>query len=180
MRRPLWWLLPLALALTQCATPPPPPPSHGQGTSGSAAASGKHLDLVLAHYGSPGQANLGALPGKVVLIDFWATWCGPCHEAARAYERLYQAYRARGLEVYGVSVDDNPEPIGQFLAEQGVTYPILLDPAAQVSGPRFEIDAIPLTVLADKKGQIRFTHHGFEGDAEPQIRAEVEQLLAEP
>jgi peroxiredoxin len=164
----------LALALAACSAPaaeghPPPAPAAGQ-----------EFKLVLRHHPGPGDANLGALKGKVLLVDFWATWCGPCHEAATAYQGLYARYHAQGLEVYGVSVDEDPKQIDAFVAAQGVQYPILLDPAAQVSGPRYEIDSIPVALLVDKQGRLRFTHRGFDPADMAAVTTEIEQLLAEP
>ncbi len=187
LRRPLCAAALGALAaLLGCSTPrsnpaPTAPPSgaNPSGPFATPAQTPTKLNLVLKHYRSGGEANLGALAGKVVLVDFWATWCGPCHAAAQAYQRLYKEYGPQGLEVYGVSVDDEGAPIDDFINVQGITYPILLDPAAQISAPRFDIDSIPVTLIADRQGMIRFTHRGFEGDSEDEVKREIEQLLAE-
>ena len=167
-------------ALLACATPRSNPSgANPNGPFVTAPQTPTKLNLVLKHYRSDGEANLGALAGKVVLVDFWATWCGPCHAAAQAYERLFRQYGAQGLEVYGVSVDDTGAPVDDFINTQGITYPILVDPGAQVSAARYDIDSIPVTLIADRQGMIRFTHRGFEGDSEDEVKREVEQLLAE-
>ena len=164
----------LGFALAACATnsAKPVPPTVKPGD--------ERLNLTLANYPGPGESNLGALGGKVLLVDFWATWCGPCHEAATAYEKLYQAHKAQGFVVYGVSVDDDTSGIDAFLKEQGVTYPIVLDPAAQKTGPKFELSTIPATVLVDKGGHIRFAHSGYSDEEIAKTESEIQQLLAEP
>ena len=148
--------------------PPSVKPGHDQ------------LDLVLANFPGPGQSNLGALRGKVVLVDFWATWCEPCHEAASGYEKLYTQFHAQGLEVYGVSVDEDTNQVADFLQKQGVTYPILLDPSAQLSQDRFDLAMIPAVLIADRTGKIRFTHAGWDDGELSLLTGEIQQLLAEP
>jgi cytochrome c biogenesis protein CcmG/thiol:disulfide interchange protein DsbE len=158
--------------LTACATARAPQPQVKAGVD--------RLQLVLNTFPGPGDANLGALTGKVVLVDFWATWCGPCHEAATGYQGLYQRFHARGLEVYGVSLDEDTRGIPEFLREQGVTYPTRLDPGAAVSGQKFGLQSIPAAILADRKGVVRFAHAGFGDEELAQLSIEIEQLLGEP
>jgi peroxiredoxin len=161
-----------ALLLAGCAhasaTPPSAPPGKDQ------------LELILPAFPGPGQVNLGALRGKVLLVDFWATWCGPCHEAATAYQKLYVDLRGQGLEVYGVSLDEDASQIPDFLKAQGVTYPIALDPSGAVSAPRFDLGSIPAVLIVDRTGKIRFTHAGFDPGELAQTTSEIRQLLAEP
>ena len=169
----------LALLLAAgCATAqprsdlPPPPPAK--------SIVGQPLKLVLPHYGSSGDANLGALKGKVVLIDFWATWCGPCHDAAKAYEVLFSELRGQGLEVYGVSVDEDPRFIANFLMDMGVTYPILLDPGADAATGTLGIESIPATIVVDRAGIVHSLHSGFDASTLADTEAELKALLAQP
>ncbi|MBS2026695.1 MAG: TlpA family protein disulfide reductase [Deltaproteobacteria bacterium] len=162
----------VGLALAACTTTQPVPPTVKPGDA--------RLNLTLANYPGPGESNLGALGGKVVLIDFWATWCGPCHEAAVAYEKLYQAHKADGFVVYGVSLDDEPSGIDAFLKEQGVTYPIVLDPSGAKCASRFELATIPAALLVDRSGHVRFAHSGYSDEEVSKTESEIKQLLAEP
>ena len=162
----------MALALAACTSTQPVPPTVKPGA--------ERLNLTLANYPGPGESNLGALGGKVVLVDFWATWCGPCHEAAVAYEKLYQSHKVDGFVVYGVSVDDDTSGIDAFLKEQGVTYPIVLDPGAMKCGPKFDLSTIPAALLIDKGGHIRFAHSGYSDEEISKTESEIKQLLAEP
>jgi thiol-disulfide isomerase/thioredoxin len=173
----------LGLGLAGCATPAAPnastsAPEVRQNSPFAIKVEGP-FELTLPRYPGPGEDNLAGLKGKVLLVDFWATWCGPCHEAASAYQQLYAQLKGQGLEVYGVSVDEDTHQLSDFLAKQGVTYPILLDPAAEVSGPRFDISTIPTTLLVDRAGKVRFTHTGFNDAEWGLINGEVKQLLGE-
>lgn len=161
----------ICLVLAGCVHAPPPkvpPPAGPEATK-----------LVLANFPGPGESNLAALKGQVVLLDFWATWCGPCHDAAKGVEKLHQRYGLR-VVVYGISIDDDPADIPEFLKQQGVTYPILLDPGAALAGPRFGLESIPAMVLIDRAGNVRFGHAGFDDAEAEQIVRELDTLLAEP
>jgi peroxiredoxin len=159
-----------ALAAPGCATA-----KHDPGAS----AQNKELKLVLPNVPGPGDSNLGALKGKVVLVDFWATWCGPCHDAARAYEKLYQRFHADGLEVYGVSIDEDASQIPAFVREQGISYPIVLDQGGDVAQGKFDLSMVPSVMLVDRAGRIRFMHAGFDDAELSRTTSEVQQLLAE-
>jgi thiol-disulfide isomerase/thioredoxin len=117
--------------------------------------------------------RLGEQRGQVVLVNFWASWCGPCREEMPQLNRLYDKSRGAGLVMLGVNVDEDPAKAAAVAAQLGVRFPVLLDSDKQVSG-RYELSAMPSTVLIDRNGKVRFLHKGFrEGYAqlyEQQIR----------
>jgi peroxiredoxin len=96
--------------------------------------------------------NLDALRGKVVLLNFWATWCPPCRREMPDMQKLYQRYAAKGLVVLGVS-DEKRETVEAFLAKQSYTFPILLDPDRKVNTSYF-IEGIPHSFLFDRQGKL--------------------------
>ena len=99
--------------------------------------------------------------GKVVILDFWATWCGPCRAELPGFVELQKRYERQGLAVIGVSVDQiGPAEVKKFAQQLGVNYPVVLADAdtAQAFGG---IDAIPTTILIDREGRIVKQHPGF-------------------
>ena len=114
--------------------------------------------------------------GKVVLVNIWATWCPPCREETPLLVRLANDYKAKGLEVVGVSLDQGgKEVIEEFVAEYKVPYPILLPvPGSALT----RVEPIPTTILIDRQGRLAKKYVG----AVPKsiIKTDVESLLAEP
>ena len=112
--------------------------------------------------------------GKVVLLNFWATWCGPCREEMPQLNRLFDKYRNSGFNLLGVNVDEDPKNAASVASKLGVKFPVLLDNDKQVS-KLYELSSMPSTVLIDRDGRVRFLHKGYrEGYAETydqQIRA---------
>jgi len=96
--------------------------------------------------------TLKDLKGKVVLLNFWATWCPPCRKEMPDLESLYQQFEAQGLLVLGVS-DDDPDKVREFVQKQGTTYPVLLDPGSRVNH-LLQIEGIPKTFVFDREGKI--------------------------
>ena len=96
--------------------------------------------------------TLKDLKGKVVMLNFWATWCPPCRKEMPDLESLYKQFASQGLLVLGVS-DDDPEKVREFVQKQGTTYPVLLDPGSRVNH-LLHIEGIPKTFVFDREGKI--------------------------
>lgn len=118
--------------------------------------------------------SLQAHRGSVVVVDFWASWCEPCGQAMPALDRIYQAYRSRGLVVIGVSVDQSADNARTFLSRTRVSFPIVHD-ASHAFATQFSPPTMPSTYVIDRQGIVRHVHAGFrQGDA-----ARLEQMIRE-
>ena len=119
------------------------------------------------------NVRLDELRGQVVLVNFWATWCGPCREEMPRLDTLYQKYRKSGFVLLGVNIDDDPHTALATAAKLGVSFPVLLDTDKKVS-KLYDLNTMPSTVVIDRDGKMRFLHRGYragtEGDYEQQIR----------
>ena len=119
------------------------------------------------------NVRLDELRGQVVLVNFWATWCGPCREEMPHLDTLYQKYRKSGFVLLGVNVDDDPHTALATAAKLGVSFPVLLDTDKKVS-KLYDLNTMPSTIVIDRDGKMRFLHRGYragtEGDYEQQIR----------
>ena len=131
--------------------------------------------MVLHPLDPAGPRALADLRGKVVLIDFWATWCGPCRKSMPAIERLWQKYRGEGLAVVSINVENDGPHARSFAAafQPPLTFPLYVD-----SGPAqaaYHVDAIPQLVLLDKEGRIALLHVG--GFDEAELGEKIDSLL---
>ena len=122
------------------------------------------------------DVRLADLAGKVVLVNFWATWCGPCRMETPWLVELQEKYRSRGLRVLGISVDDPPEAIPPFAREFRINYPLLLgrdrDDVQKAYGP---VMVLPMTVIVGRDGRICVRHIGPA--AKEQFESEITSLL---
>jgi thiol-disulfide isomerase/thioredoxin len=125
------------------------------------------------------EITLSELKGKVVLLDFWATWCGPCKESIPHLAQLYTSYKERGLELIGMSTDKagDVEVVRRFVNSMEIPYPIILTPEEVTRS--YKITGLPTAVLIDKKGKIREKIVGFNSAIGQQIISKVEELIAE-
>jgi peroxiredoxin len=124
------------------------------------------------------EVALGDLKGQVVMINFWATWCGPCRQEMPHLEALHQRYSSLGFTLLGVNVENDREGAAAFLAETQVTFPILFDPQNEVS-KLYKVVAMPSTVLVGRDGTMRFIHHGYKPGYEGEYQTQIRELLKE-
>lgn len=122
--------------------------------------------------------RLADLKGKVLLIDFWASWCVPCKTSFPALDALYREEKSRGLEVLAVNVDEQRAAADAFLSARPHVMPVFLDPKGD-SAQAFMIRGMPSSVLIDRAGNIRFTHMGYSEKVLDTYRQEVTRLLSE-
>jgi len=122
--------------------------------------------------------HLSTFSGKVVLVDFWASWCVSCRSSFPALDALYRDYQARGLEVIAVNLDEKRRDADAFLDKYPHRFTVMFDPTAQ-SPVKFGVKGMPTSFLVDRAGTIRFTHVGYTGDVAATYRQEIAQLLAE-
>jgi cytochrome c biogenesis protein CcmG/thiol:disulfide interchange protein DsbE len=124
-----------------------------------------------------GTLDLASYKGKVVIVDFWASWCEPCKVELPALNDFYKKYKAKGLVVVGVNMDENSEDAKAFLKDHPVQVPLAYDGKAQVLAKQLDIDKMPTSFILDKSGKIAERHEAFrEGDAK-KMEAEVIKLL---
>ncbi len=148
-------------------------------------------DAPLPLLGPAAPTTLASLKGKVVILDFWASWCGPCRMSMPHLEKLYKKYNTKGLEVIGVSQDgpDNPSPSDTIAAEKtavdaakeiGITYPIMLASSSPSLLTTYPHDGIPALYVLDKKGRLAYKEEGFDPETGlTDVEAAVQKLLKE-
>jgi len=115
---------------------------------------------------------------KIVMIDFWATWCNICKREMPVLQKVYQEYQGKGVEFFGVALDENIAGIKKVVKEKGVTYPILVDKDTKVATEIYQLSGpIPYTVIIDRAGIIVYDHVGDYVDYPPEIVDVFDQLL---
>ncbi len=116
--------------------------------------------------------------GKVVMLNFWATWCAPCRKEMPLLDDLYNRYNAAGFELYGVNVEPESEPANKMAKEMGLNFPILYDTDSKVSR-LYNVDAMPTTVVIDRDGNIRYVNRGYRDGDEEKYREQIRELIRE-
>ena len=122
--------------------------------------------------------RLSEYRGRVVLINFWASWCGPCRQEMPHLDAIHQKYAGLGFTVFGVNVEQNRELADKVLRDIPVSFPILFDSDNHVS-QLYDVDAMPATVLVDRSGEIRYMHRGYKPGYEREYENQVRALVRE-
>jgi peroxiredoxin len=133
-------------------------------------------DFTLADL-SGREHSLSDYQSRVVLVDFWATWCRPCLIEIPHLLKLYEAYKSQGFVALGVGLDKKAN-LAEFARENRMSYVVLVDEKG-IAGKLYGIRSIPRTLIVDKKGRVAFDHTGFVPGMEAQMEAQIRTLLAE-
>ena len=122
--------------------------------------------------------RLSEYRGEVVMINFWASWCGPCRQEMPILDELYNQYQPLGFTLLGVNVEENSDDAKNMLKEIPVSFPILFDTKSSVS-KLYDVIAMPSTVLVDRSGNVRYLHHGYKPGYEDAYQQQVRSLIRE-
>jgi len=117
--------------------------------------------------------------GRVRVVDFWATWCDPCREQLPVLDRIARAHADEGVKVFGVSFDEDRALLERWLEQNPVAFPILWDKGGAKLAEPLDIARLPMTLLLDRDGIVRFAHVGFEPADAERLEREVKQLAEE-
>lgn len=121
-------------------------------------------------------SDMKDLQGKVVLVDFWASWCGPCKEALPHYGKLYEKYKDKGLVVIGINADDDLAERDAFLKSTPVRFPLFFDQDKSAVGD-FQVKALPTLYVFDKKLKPVAMHRGFDAKDTQALEKQIQELL---
>jgi len=143
----------------------------------AADTSGPAPQFTLPEKGG-GQLNLARYKGQVVMINFWASWCGPCRQEMPLLEDIYKKYNKLGFTLIGVNVEPDSKAADDWLKATPVTFPVGYDKDSKVS-QMFKVSGMPTTVIIDRKGNLRYRHvsykPGDEGEYLNSIRAMIRE-----
>ncbi|MBI1195901.1 MAG: redoxin domain-containing protein [Gammaproteobacteria bacterium] len=122
--------------------------------------------------------KLSEYRGQVVMLNFWASWCGPCRQEMPLLEQLYQRYQAMGFTILAVNVEDTSGDALKMLKDVPVNFPVLFDSDNRISDT-YGIEAMPSTILVDRDGNMRFEHLGYMPGYENDYDREIKTLVGE-
>jgi cytochrome c biogenesis protein CcmG/thiol:disulfide interchange protein DsbE len=173
------------LAVTAaCGGGKPPAKAPGEGGSsesndkGPAEVGKAAPDLSIQTVNGKGQITRDSLQGKVAIVDFWATWCGPCKQSFPKLEELSKQNQGK-VQVVGISVDDKSDGVADFAKSNGATFPIGWDDGHAIAN-RWKVDSMPTTYILDSSGTVRYIHAGYHDGEADAIAKELATLAAEP
>ncbi len=112
------------------------------------------------------------------MVNFWATWCGPCRQEMPHLNRLYEKYRTSGFVLFGVNVDEDTRNAAAVATKMGLKFPVLPDADKKVS-KQYDLSAMPSTVLIDRDGKVRHVHRGYREGFETMYDQQIRALLKE-
>lgn len=122
------------------------------------------------------QVTIASLRGRVVVVDFWASWCEPCADSMPVYQRLYTTYRERGLTIVGVSQDQRVDNARQFAGRHHLSFPVVFDEGHAVAN-RYRPPRMPTAYVIDRGGIVRHVHAGYRSSDAAQLESQIRALL---
>jgi thiol-disulfide isomerase/thioredoxin len=125
-----------------------------------------------------GELSLSGLKGQVVMINFWASWCGPCRKEFPALDQIYSKYKPMGFQMVAINVESEKADAERFLGQTPVSFPILFDPDNKVSG-NYGVSAMPTTFLVDRQGRLRWQHRAYKPGDEAKYIEQIRAMLRE-
>ncbi len=134
-------------------------------------------DFSLASRGGA-RLSLSQYRGQVVMINFWATWCGPCRQEMPLLDAMYRKYKPMGFTIIGVNVEPDSKAAEAFLGKTPVTFPIAFDPDSKVSS-MYSVQGMPSSIIVDRKGNVRVVHRGYRPGDENTYLDHIRTLLRE-
>ena len=152
--------------------------SLGLFNTGYAAGKGKQANNFTLKSKSGKNIKLSEYRGQVVLLNFWASWCGPCRAEMPALDALYKKYKSLGFVVLGVNVDDKKDKADALLKKIPVSFPILYDTDKKIT-ELYSVSAMPSSYFIDRDGKIRSIHKGYLPEYDALYRKEVKALIKE-
>jgi len=132
-------------------------------------------DFSLEPVGGGSAIGPKSFAGKVLIVDFWATWCAPCRQSFPVYQHLLEKFPGQ-LAIVGVSVDDGPDGIAKFKAETGVRFPLVWD-QGQAVAKAYKPGTMPTSFVIDKSGIVSSIHEGFHQGDEAALEQQIRSLL---
>lgn len=121
--------------------------------------------------------SLAGLKGKVVYVDFWASWCGPCKQSFPFMNELQSKYRGQGFEIVAINLDAKRDDADKFLAEVPAQFNVAFDPKGD-SAKRFDVKGMPSSYLIGRDGKVVVVHRGFKEEERKDIEARIAQALS--
>jgi peroxiredoxin len=128
--------------------------------------------------GGDSSLSLEQLRGQVVMVNFWASWCGPCREEFPLLDQMYKKYKTLGFTMLGVNVEPDSKDAEGFIAKTPVSFPIVFDRSSTAS-KLYHVEGMPSTVLIDRNGVLRWVHRGYKAGDENEYLDQVRALLRE-
>lgn len=124
------------------------------------------------------KVSLSDYKDQVVMINFWASWCGPCRQEMPYLNELYDTYKKAGFVLLGVNLDEDAAAAKKFLDKTPVTFPVLLDPTGKVAD-QYKNQAMPSSYFIDREGNLSYLHQGYRPGEEAQYKKVIRALLAQ-
>lgn len=124
------------------------------------------------------NVRLSDLRGQVVLLNFWASWCGPCRQEMPILDDIHNKYKSLGFSVLGVNLDAKSKKAITYLKDTPVSFPVLYDPKG-ITSELYGVSAMPSTVIIDKNGNVRHLHKGYKSGYEDEYVVQIKKLLRE-